>query len=57
MAAGLQTEANAYLARLGLEEQLRGELAALHRPVVELPLLSDGVDLRGLHRLAAVLAS
>ena len=56
LAGGLHTEAAAHLARLGLEEQLRGELAALHRPMIELPLLSDGVDLPGLHRLAAVLA-
>ncbi len=56
LAGGLHTEAAAHLARLGLEEQLRGELAALHRPMIELPLLGDGVDLPGLHRLAAVLA-
>ena len=52
---GLQAEANAYLARQSVEEQLRGELHRLGRPVVELPLLSDGVDLSGLQRLAAIL--
>jgi anion-transporting ArsA/GET3 family ATPase len=52
---GLQSEANAHLARKGLEQQLREELQRLHRPIVELPLLSDGVDLSGLQRLAAIL--
>jgi anion-transporting ArsA/GET3 family ATPase len=54
--SGLQAEANSHLARQGLEEQLRGELKRLGRPMVELPLLSDGVDLAGLLRLAAILA-
>ena len=53
---GLQAEANDHLARQAVEEQLRAELHRLGRPVVELPLLSDGVDLSGLHRLAAILA-
>lgn len=53
---GLQTEANDHLARQALEEQLREELQRLGRPIVELPLLSDGVDLPGLQRLAAILA-
>jgi anion-transporting ArsA/GET3 family ATPase len=53
---GLQAEANAHLARQSVEEQLRAELHRLGRPVVELPLLSDGVDLSGLHRLAGILA-
>jgi len=55
MITGLQSEANAHLARQSVEQQLRGELARLGRPVVELPLLSDGVDLSGLQRLAAIL--
>lgn len=54
--SGLQAEANDHLARQAMEEQLRGELHRLGRPVVELPLLSEGVDLSGLHRLAAILA-
>ena len=53
---GLQAEAHAHLARQGVEEQLREELHRLGRPIVELPLLSDGVDLSGLQRLAAILA-
>jgi anion-transporting ArsA/GET3 family ATPase len=54
--AGLQSEANDHLARRALEEQLRDELHRLGRPVVELPLLSDGVGADGLRRLAAILA-
>ena len=53
---GLQSEANAHLARQAVEEQLREELGRLGRPIVELPLLSDGVDLSGLQRLAGILA-
>ncbi|HCT79068.1 MAG TPA: ATPase [Micromonosporaceae bacterium] len=56
LAQGLHSEANAHLARLALEEQLRGELAHLNRPMIELPLLNEGVDLPGLHRLAGLLA-
>jgi anion-transporting ArsA/GET3 family ATPase len=51
--SGLAAEAKAYLTRRELEESLRGELADAGRPVVELPLLSGGVDLAGLHELAA----
>jgi len=50
---GLATEAKAYLTRRELEESLRGELAETGRNVVELPLLSGGVDVAGLHELAA----
>ena len=50
---GLATEAKAYLTRRELEESLRGELAESGRNVVELPLLSGGVDVAGLHELAA----
>lgn len=53
--AGLHTEAKAYLTRHALEESLRAELAELGRPLVELPLLADGVDRPGLDRLAGVL--
>jgi anion-transporting ArsA/GET3 family ATPase len=53
---GLQSEANAHLARQELEEHLREELHRLGRPIVELPLLSDGVSMEGLRRLASILA-
>ncbi len=54
---GLHTEARAHLTRRELEESLRAELAELGRPMVELPLLAGGVDLDGLHELAALLLS
>lgn len=54
---GLQSEANAHLVRQGLEEELRTELAHLGRPIIELPLLPDGVDLAGLQGLALLLRS
>jgi anion-transporting ArsA/GET3 family ATPase len=55
--AGLLTETRAYRARRDIEEGLRGELAALHRPVVELPFLPGGVDRAALDVLAAALES
>ena len=48
----LTGEAQAHLTRRELEESLRVELAELGRPMVELPLLPDGVNLTGLQDLA-----
>lgn len=53
----LRDEAAAYRTRQGVEDALRIELAALGRPTVELPLLTDGVDRAGLDQLAALLAA
>ncbi len=53
--SGLVAEARAHLARREVEVALRKELIALGRPLVELPLLADGVDLPGLYELAGVL--
>jgi anion-transporting ArsA/GET3 family ATPase len=53
--AELQAEAKAYLTRRKLEESLRAELDELGRPIVELPLLPDGVTRSGLDTLAATL--
>jgi Anion-transporting ATPase len=53
--AGLYAETAAYLARERLETRLRGELAELRRPTVELPLLMDGADRAGLATLAGAL--
>src|SRR5690242_14357496 len=50
---GLATEVKAHLTRQELEESLRTELAETGRPLVELPLLSGGVDQAGLDELAA----
>ncbi|GGQ43687.1 ArsA-related P-loop ATPase [Couchioplanes azureus] len=55
--AGLHAEAKAHLTRRELEESLRADLAETGHPMVELPLLSDGVDRDGLHRLADLLMS
>ncbi|MDY7091001.1 MAG: ArsA-related P-loop ATPase [Actinomycetota bacterium] len=52
---GLATEVKAHLTRQELEESLRTELAEAGRPLVELPLLSRGVDQDGLDELAAAL--
>lgn len=51
--SGLHTEARAHLTRRALEESLRAELAELGRPMIELPLLPEGVDRAGLDQLAA----
>jgi anion-transporting ArsA/GET3 family ATPase len=48
----LQEEAKAHLTRRQLEESLRAELAETGRPLVELPLLPEGVDRAGLDELA-----
>lgn len=51
----LAGEAAEHAGRVALEQAERVELAALHRPLVELPLLPDTVDLGGLYRLAETL--
>jgi anion-transporting ArsA/GET3 family ATPase len=55
--SGLQAEAKAHLTRRELEESLRSELSELGRPLVELPLLPQGVDRTGLDDLAERLMS
>jgi anion-transporting ArsA/GET3 family ATPase len=51
----LLEEARVHLARQEMEEELRAELANLGRPVVELPMLAEGVHTAGLYELARVL--
>ncbi len=53
--SGLADEVKAYQTRYELEETLRIELAEAGHPMVELPLLPQGVDQTGLHELAAAL--
>jgi anion-transporting ArsA/GET3 family ATPase len=53
--AGLHAEAKAHLTRRELEESLRAELTETGRPLVELPLLPQGVDRAGLDELAQCL--
>ncbi|RZU50667.1 arsenite efflux ATP-binding protein ArsA [Krasilnikovia cinnamomea] len=49
---GLHAEARAHLTRRELEESLRADLVEAGRPMVELPLLEQGVDRAGLDELA-----
>ncbi len=51
----LTTEAAEHAERVALEERGRDTLALLSRPIYELPLLRDSVDLGGLYTLAALL--
>jgi anion-transporting ArsA/GET3 family ATPase len=53
--AALVAEAKEHLARQTLEDELRKDLGRLGRPTVELPLLAEGMHLRGLYQLAGVL--
>jgi anion-transporting ArsA/GET3 family ATPase len=53
--AGLVAEGRAYQTRLEVEAELRSGLAALGRPVIELPAEADGMTRDGLDRLAALL--
>ncbi len=53
--AGLAAEAGDQMVRRELEDSLRTDLVELGLPLVELPLLPDGVDRAGLDRLAAAL--
>ncbi|MCW2611507.1 MAG: Anion-transporting ATPase, partial [Cryptosporangiaceae bacterium] len=52
LVSALAAEAGDRALRDSLEERLRGELAELDRPMIELPYLPDGVDLGGLYTLA-----
>lgn len=54
---GLSAQTRDHFLREQLQTRLRDELAQLGRPLVELPLLSGGVDRQGLMRLAALLRS
>jgi anion-transporting ArsA/GET3 family ATPase len=55
--SGLHAEARAHLIRRGIEESLRKEVAALGRPLVELPLVPDGIGHAALCSLAETLAA
>jgi hypothetical protein len=53
--ATLRRQAEDHAARIDLESRERAIVAELGRPVYELPLLADGVDLAGLYELALAL--
>ncbi|MGH3647586.1 MAG: ArsA-related P-loop ATPase [Micromonosporaceae bacterium] len=55
--AGLATEAKDHQARLHQEARLREELHTTARPILQLPFLTDGVDLSGLFTLADALGA
>ncbi|GLZ80378.1 ATPase [Actinorhabdospora filicis] len=52
---GLLDEVRAHKTRLELEAGLRSELSGEPYPLVELPLLAEGIDLSGLYQLARIL--
>jgi anion-transporting ArsA/GET3 family ATPase len=54
--AGLAAEATSYRTRLAVESRLRDELVQLGQPMLELPLIPDGVELSGLYLLAEELS-
>ena len=51
----LLAQGREHAARVLLERDQRADVQALKLPTYELPLLSGGVDLGGLYRLAAAL--
>ncbi|HEY1174836.1 MAG TPA: ATPase, partial [Phytomonospora sp.] len=55
LVAALLAEADEHAGRIVLETEERRTVRAIGRPVSELPLLADGVDLGGLYRLAEAL--
>jgi len=55
--SALLAEMEDHLVRQALEESLRGDLLELDLPLIELPLLLDGVDRAGLDALAERLAA
>ena len=55
MVEALLAEAAEHSERLELQRSERATLEALGRPLVELPLLAEGVDLGGLYELAALM--
>ncbi|GIG63881.1 anion-transporting ArsA/GET3 family ATPase [Phytomonospora endophytica] len=54
--AGLLDEVRAHQVRLDLEAGLRAELAGEPYPLIELPMLAEGVDLSGLYQLSELLS-
>jgi len=55
LGAGLLKGGRDHLRRVELQARERARLRAEHLPTIELPLLTDGVDLGGLYQLAAAL--
>jgi hypothetical protein len=55
LAAALAEELSDHARHVELEDRERGELEAAGQPIYELPLITDGIDLAALHKLAAEL--
>jgi hypothetical protein len=55
LAADLAAELGEHAARVGLQDRERAELEAAGQPIYELPLITEGIDLAALYRLAAEL--
>ena len=55
LAAALADELTEHARHVELQDRERTELEAAGQPVYELPMITEGVDLSGLHRLAAEL--
>ncbi len=57
LAAVLADELAEHCRQVELQDQRRAELEATGQPVYELPMITEGIDLAALHRLAAELRS
>ena len=55
LAAALADELTEHARHVELQDRERTELEAAGQPVYELPMITEGIDLSGLHRLAAEL--
>jgi hypothetical protein len=55
LAVALADELAEHARHVELQDRERTELDAAGQPVYELPMITEGVDLSGLHRLAAEL--
>jgi anion-transporting ArsA/GET3 family ATPase len=55
LAADLAAELAEHADRVALQDRERGELDAAGQPIYELPLITEGIDLAALYRLAAEL--
>ena len=55
LAADLMTELREHAQQVALQNRDRDELLTSGRPLYELPMIPDGIDLAGLYQLAAAL--
>jgi anion-transporting ArsA/GET3 family ATPase len=55
LAKDLAEELTEHAHQVGLQNRERGELESVGQPCYELPMITDGIDLAGLYRLAAEL--